>query len=586
MVKKISYFFILYMLFSASIILSISNASAKTTNKENVSNPVVFVATKFLPVEKAFKLNVVTKDNLLILDWTIAPGYYLYRDRFNFLDEKSEQLAIKPSFAIGQLIHDEYYNKNLEVYYGHTSFSIPLSELNQKVFIESQGCADAGLCYPIRRQAISFDSKKSLAYLEEAPVELFLSDPTDKISRTASNGEMGIMPILLMLMFAFLGGLALNLMPCVFPILSLKILNLASINSSSNNKYLHGLAYTAGILLCFCTIGSLLMILRSSGEALGWGFQLQSPVFIGALIYLFVVMGLSFSGWLQIGNSLMNWGQNSTDGNNLSSSFMTGLLATIVASPCTAPFMGTALGLALTQPTIVALSTFVFLGLGMAFPILLITCLPSLSKWIPKPGAWMENFKQFLAFPLYLTAVWLLWVLGRQTNSDVVSATLCGIVFILFTVWIHKKYSGGITRVIGLVMLFLALLLPLWSEHNIGIKSGSWETYSKDRLNALLKNEASVFVNLTADWCITCLVNEKMVLNTESFSGLLKKEQIVYLKADWTSYDPEITELLDTYNRSGVPLYLFYPSGKVNPVILPQILTINKMIDELSKNIR
>ena len=586
MLKKISYFYILNILFSVSVLLFMSNTSAKTTNEENISNSVAFSATKFLSVEEAYKLNVAIKDNLLILDWTIAPGYYLYRDRFNFLDEKSEQLTVKPIFSTGQLIHDEYYNKNLEVYYGHTSFSIPLRELNQNIIIESQGCADAGLCYPIRRQVISIDSNKSIAYLKETPVEVFFSNPTDKNSRTLPTEEMEIIPILLMLMFAFLGGLALNLMPCVFPILSLKILNLANVNSSSNNKYLHGLAYAAGILICFSVIGSLLMILRNSGEAIGWGFQLQSPVFIGALVYLFIVMGLSFSGWLQIGNSVMNWGQHSTEGNNLSSSFMTGLLATIVASPCTAPFMGTALGLALTQPTFIALSAFVFLGLGMAFPILLITCLPSLSKWLPKPGAWMDNFKQFLAFPLYLTAVWLLWVLGRQTNSDVVSATLCGIIFILFTIWLHKKYKGGITKVIGLTMLFLAMLLPLWSEHNIGVKSGSWETYSKDKLNTLLRNEDSVFVNLTADWCITCLVNEKMVLNTENFSTLLKKNQITYLKADWTSYNPEITELLDTYNRSGVPLYLFYPSGKINPVILPQILTINKMIDELSKNLR
>ena len=387
------------------------------------------------------------------------------------------------------------------------------------------------------------------------------------------------------LSFAFLGGLILNLMPCVFPILSIKILNLATLGATHNNKYLHGLAYTLGILLSFVLIGSLLMILRDTGESLGWGFQLQSPIFVGFIVYLFVLIGLSLSGWFTFGNNIMGWGQKTTQGNDLSSSFMTGLLATVVASPCTAPFMGTALGFALTQSSMIAISTFIFLGLGMAFPILAITCLPNLSNWLPKPGVWMDRFKQFLAFPLYLTAVWLIWVLGRQTNSDVVAAILCGIVFILFAIWLHKIYKNKMTKILTVMLFALAIFLPIWNEKNRDTDN-LWEAYSKEKLSMLLENEDSVFINLTADWCITCLVNEQMVLKTNDFSDILNKKNIIYLKADWTKYNPEITELLNDYNRSGVPLYLFYPAGEAEPIILPQILKISDMIDVFSKNIR
>lgn len=282
----------------------------------------------------------------------------------------------------------------------------------------------------------------------------------------------------------------------------------------------------------------------------------------------------------------MSWGQKTTEGNNLISSFMTGLLATLVASPCTAPFMGTALGFALTQPIWTALSTFIFLGLGMAFPILLITCLPSLSKKLPRPGAWMDHFKQFLAFPLYLTSVWLLWVLGRQTNSDTLSAVVCGVVLMLFAIWLLKIYK---TRIIGLVAIaaFLsAFLLLFWDKQGMSSQNDAWRPYSADALNMLIKNQNAVFVNLSADWCITCLVNEKLVLNSKSFLASLESQNVIYMRGDWTSYDPEITKLLNNQNRSGVPLYLFYPSGETTPIILPQILTVSSVIDAFSTKIR
>ncbi len=577
MIKKILHFLFFCLLLATNA--AIANFEENiATGQATYSQSSIVQNTNFLPVEKAFQLTAETQDKHLILNWYIASGYYLYRDRFNFFSLDHRPLNIRPHYEAGQSIYDDYYEKNLEVYYHQTRILIPLKDLPQKIVIESQGCADAGLCYPPRRQTIFLDSDKPAPLITEAAQQKFST------SNEVAQDRLSALP--LMLMLAFLGGLILNLMPCVFPILSIKAMSLSSLSTNPNGKYLHGLAYTAGIIISFIAIGALLIILRSAGAGIGWGFQLQSPVFIGLLIYLFVLMGLNFSGWLTLGSAPMSWGQKTTEGNNLISSFMTGLLATLVASPCTAPFMGTALGFALTQPIWTALSTFIFLGLGMAFPILLITCLPSLSKKLPRPGAWMDHFKQFLAFPLYLTSVWLLWVLGRQTNSDTLSAVVCGVVLMLFAIWLLKIYK---TRIIGLVAIaaFLsAFLLLFWDKQGMNSQNDAWRPYSADALNMLIKNQNAVFVNLSADWCITCLVNEKLVLNSKSFLASLESQNVIYMRGDWTSYDPEITKLLNNQNRSGVPLYLFYPSGETTPIILPQILTVSSVIDAFSTKIR
>ena len=576
-VKEFSYTCGRQILILAIAILFTSGATASPV-ENNSTNAVLFEKNEFLKVKEAFQLDPIIEDDQLVFNWVIAPGYYLYKNRFKLFDHNDNLIMYEPNYGAGRQIYDEYYKKDLEVYYEYTKFSVPLNISTKKISIESQGCADAGLCYPVQRQTIFFDSRKSVTLLEEELNKHQSIKKDEKLNKKINSIETKKLSLYIVLSFAFLGGLILNLMPCVFPILSIKILNLATLGATNNNKYLHGLAYTAGILFSFVLIGSLLMILRDTGKSLGWGFQLQSPLFVGLIVYLFVLIGLSLSGWLMVGNSIMGWGQKTTQDNNLTSSFMTGLLATVVASPCTAPFMGTALGFALTQSSMIAISTFIFLGLGMAFPILAITCLPNLSNWLPKPGAWMDYFKQFLAFPLYLTAVWLIWVLGRQTNSDVVVAILCGIIFILFAIWLQKIYKNKMTKVLALILFALAIFLPIWSEENRN-KDHLWEAYSKERLSTLLENEDSVFINLTADWCITCLVNEQMVLKTDDFSDILNKKNITYLKADWTKYNPEITELLNNYNRSGVPLYLFYPSGETKPIILPQILKISDVID-------
>ena len=236
----------------------------------------------------------------------------------------------------------------------------------------------------------------------------------------------------------------LNLMPCVFPVLSIKVLSFTTTHQTQRQKQAHGLAYTLGVTSTFVAIAAIMLSLRAAGEAIGWGFQLQSPLFVVILIYLFFVMGMALSGYLEIGTSLMSIGQSSNQSDGLSSSFMTGVLATTVASPCTAPFMGPALGFAISQPTYIALLVFAFLGLGMALPFIILTWIPGLTSKLPKPGVWMDSFKQFLAFPLYMTAAWLLWVVGRQTSVNVVAVVVLGIILVAMAMWLTKlRQSSG-----------------------------------------------------------------------------------------------------------------------------------------------
>jgi thiol:disulfide interchange protein DsbD len=539
------------------------------------SNPLA-QTVEFLTVEDAYQLYPIKDGQQLLLNWEIQPGYYLYQHRFKFFDQSGKPLNISfpqatPKFKPGTLIYDDYYKKDLEVYYHQTQITLPIELNGEMLIIESQGCADAGLCYPPRRQTITPNASTSAFTVTETANNL---SATNKVPRSpADQNPPPLSGLMLMLAFALLGGIILNLMPCVFPILSIKALNLTTAHLSKQGKHLHGLAYTLGIVFSFMVIAALLMVLRGAGEAIGWGFQLQSPLFVGLLVYLFVLMGLSFSGLLTIGTGLMNWGQSTTESHSLTSSFMTGLLATVVASPCTAPFMGTALGFALTQPTWVAMSTFAFLGIGMALPLLLLSWWPGMAEKMPKPGPWMERFKEFLAFPLYLSAVWLLWVLGRQTGSDTVSAVICGIVLLLFSIWLLKIRKNSLTTAIAITAVILALLLPWQTSRNNNNQNMPWQPYSESALQELRSNGKAVFINLTADWCITCLANEKLALSSEKFLATLKEQNITYLKGDWTNYNAEITQLLNRHHRSGVPLYLFYPEGAGNPVILPQLLT-------------
>lgn len=386
--------------------------------------------------------------------------------------------------------------------------------------------------------------------------------------------------MLLALTFALLGGIALNLMPCVFPVLSLKAMGLAESAGDPAHSRRHGLLYLAGVLATFVGLAGLLLALRAAGEQLGWGFQLQVPWVVATLALVMLAMGLSLSGLFQIGGAWMGAGQSLASGHDGRSAFFTGVLAVVVASPCTAPLMGPALGYAVTQSPLGAILVFVALGVGLALPIVLISFVPALANRLPRPGAWMEGFKQFMAFPLYLTAVWLLWVLGQQTGVNGMAIVLLGAVALAFALWLPGRAGGWARR--GLITASLvATVAAVVSLQGVAAVSGqgerrasaAWEPWSPERLAELRAEGRPVLVNMTAAWCITCLANERVALSSPAFRRSLSENGIAYLKGDWTQRDERITRYLAQFGRNGVPVYALYPSGGGQPELLPQILT-------------
>lgn len=423
-----------------------------------------------------------------------------------------------------------------------------------------------------------------------------LAAAANNTSGSADSGGPGLLTVIV---FALAGGLILNLMPCVFPVLSLKVLSFASNSGAAHSQQrLHGLAYTAGIIVTFMVLASILLALRAGGEAVGWAFQLQSPWFVALLIYLFFVMGLSLSGVYEFGGGFMGAGGSLASASGYKGSFFTGVLATVVASPCTAPFMGAALGFALSQSWLVAMVVFFCLGLGMALPFLLLSFSPALLRFMPRPGAWMNTFKEFMAFPMYATVLWLLWVLGNQTGVNGMAAVVGSCLLLAFGLWLLQKRTvvGPFWRtanalVAALLVLTVAFVLrsPLLetrqpadiasAEGEEGYAEERYEPFSAARLGELQAAGQPVFINMTAAWCITCLANEQTTLSSERVMQAMQDRNITYLKGDWTNQDPEISRVLDEFNRPSVPLYVFYPGAGQQPVILPQILTPAIMIE-------
>lgn len=466
-------------------------------------------------------------------------------------------------------------------------------------------------------------------------------------SRSAGNDPMGLaeqdslqslgkenplQALLLALLLSFLGGLILNLMPCVFPVLSIKILSLiGSVGEGEGASIrLHGWVYAVGVVLSFMVIAGLLLGLRTTGEAAGWGFQLQSPLVVASLAYLFVLIGLNLLGLFEMGTSVMSLGQSSATGkggHKLTSSLATGILATTVAAPCTAPFMGAAVGYAFTQPAHISLLVLGFLGAGMAAPYLLLCHAPGLVQRLPRPGPWMESMKQLLAFPMLASAIWLVWVLGIQVGPDGMMQVLAGALSLSLAIWLlaGRAASGKLALILRWGLAALALLgagyalklqygamdrhpitvsaaQQLGKEHVKGTDpaeggsgpltrsgrpgwagqgAGVWQAYSPAALATALE-QGPVFVNFTAAWCITCKVNELNALSSEQFHAALREKNVTYLKGDWTSEDPQITRALEEYGRNGVPLYLLYRQGERRASILPQLLTEGIVLDALN----
>ena len=393
------------------------------------------------------------------------------------------------------------------------------------------------------------------------------------------------------LVFAFLGGLILNIMPCVLPVLSIKILGFVR-EAGANQQRLayHGLSYTAGVLSCFTVIAAVLLALRASGESLGWGFQLQSPVLVTLLTYLMLLVGLNLAGVFSVGGKLMNAGHSLTGISGLPGTFATGVLAAIVASPCTAPFMGAALGYAITRPAPESLAVFLSLGAGFALPVLLLSLFPAWLQFIPKPGNWMKRFQQALAFPMFATAAWLLWVLSQQTDTWVYGGALAGLVILAFVAWLYGQWTprGWRLWLLGTctaaaLMLVIGPMLASDPSAQPRLDSSDDRPWSEQQVQELTAAGRPVFVNFTAAWCITCKVNEQLALSTDNTRQLFEARSIAYLVADWTRRDPAITRQLERYGRSGVPLYLLYPPAAEQPVLLPQLLTEGNIAEAIDK---
>ncbi len=390
------------------------------------------------------------------------------------------------------------------------------------------------------------------------------------------------------LVLAFAGGLLLNLMPCVFPVLALKAFALVGLGAHDRRRArAHGIAYTAGVLVAFWVLAGALLAVRAGGAPLGWGFQLQSPAVVAGLAGLFFWLALMLLDVTTFGGSFMGIGNQLAAGGGHRGAFFTGVLATVVATPCSAPFMGTALGYALVQPPAIALGVFTALGLGLALPYLAITFVPALGARLPRPGRWMDVMKQLLAFPLLATVVWLAWVASLQSGPPAVAAMLAMLVLLGFAAWVGRQSSGRWARVVAATAVVAALAVAGSIERaDTSAQAGhaGWERYTTARLDELLAARRPVFVDFTAAWCVTCQVNERLVLAHPRVRERMRALGVVPVRADWTTPDPDITRALQQFGRDGVPLYVLY-SGREDepPRILPQLLTTDMVITELDE---
>ena len=386
------------------------------------------------------------------------------------------------------------------------------------------------------------------------------------------------------ILFALIGGLILNLMPCVFPVISLKVLSFVSMGGDDHAKIRnHALAFVGGVMSTFLSIAAALMIIRSSGSMIGWGYQLQSPVVVGILTLIMLGIGLILLTNINIGTGLTTLGNSVQSKNDYSGSFFTGVLAVVVASPCTAPFMGAAVGYALLQPSFATLPIFLSLGLGFAGPYVVLALKPEWISSLPKPGAWMETLKQFFAFPMIATALWLMWVFMVQTSGDALIQLLILGLVLGIAIWMIAtfksswKWIGLIATAILSIQIFNNLPSPISSDQN-NTNATNWSLISEPNLQA---NNQAYLINFTAAWCITCQTNEKAALSRPNVQEYLSAQNITYIKADWTNRNEEIAAGLAKYNRSGIPLYIFWKPGMAESKILPAVLTEDILLRNL-----
>jgi len=384
----------------------------------------------------------------------------------------------------------------------------------------------------------------------------------------------------LALLGALLGGMLLNLMPCVFPVLAIKVVGFTRHADDRRGHHISGLAYSAGVVLSFLALGALMLVLRSAGEQLGWGFQLQSPAVVAALAALFTVIGLNLAGLFEFGQLLPSRLATLQSSNPAVNAFLSGVLAVAIASPCTAPFMGASLGLALALPPLQALLLFAALGVGMALPYLAASWSPALARKLPRPGAWMDSFRRAMAFPMFATVVWLVWVLGQQTGIDGAGALLALLVSLALVIWAITLHGAARLPVAAISIAILAALTGAigknvvhFSEPVSTTSNSRWSSWAPGTVDELLASGSPVFVDFTAAWCVTCQYNKKTTLANTELLVDLEAKKVVLLRADWTRRDPVITSALAALGRNGVPVYVMYQPGKP-PVVLSEILSV------------
>ena len=589
-----------------------------------------------LPVEQAFTSEVIATDgNTLLLRLTPARGYYLYRDKLSInLDAgKGLSAALPPASKLPKAkpYRDEHFG-NVAVYFDQVEIAVPVARTvadaaRGTLVLGLQGCQDGGICYPpmTRRLAVSLPAGTITPAAAVVAIEPAMGSdgstttpdagalpadgntpaadagattdattaPTDDIQRTPPPQQQ-THGLLVSLLLALFGGLILNLMPCVLPVLSLKALSLAQSGESRERARRQALAYTAGVIVSFAALGALALALRKAGLALGWGFQLQQPLVVAVLALVVFAFGLSLSGLWYANVGIGQRGSALVQRDGVSGDFFTGVLAVVLATPCTAPFMGAALGYAFTGPTYGGMLVFLMLGLGLALPFLLIGFVPTFARLLPKPGAWMETLKQLLAFPMYATAVWLLFVLASLRGADAVWHLGVAAILLAFAAWAWTRARSGGSGHWQLVAA-LALLGIAWpmtqlhalqkpratiTETHAGVPSVA---FSEQALADLRAQGRVVFVNMTADWCVSCKANEKVVFARPGFRTALDAANAVYMVGDYTDVDPAITAYLERHKAVGVPLYVVYPAGGGEGRILPVILTPNLVEDALAQ---
>ena len=520
---------------------------------------------------------------------------------FNFLicadiciPEKAS-LTLDLSSALPNFLVDEAI-KNLPTDFVQTQSVVEGDNL--KITFKSSQPINSAYFFPRQDNLFTYTPTQQLISLGDNAYEIIIPVLKDEVASFSGilsiNGEgfqieeklksSSSMSLWQAILFALIGGLILNLMPCVFPVISLKVLSFVSMGGDDNSKIRnHALSFVGGVMSTFVSIATALIIIRSSGSMIGWGYQLQSPVVVGILTLIMLGIGLILLTNINFAAGLTTLGSSVQSRNDYSGSFFTGVLAVVVASPCTAPFMGAAIGYALLQPSFATLPIFLALGLGFAGPYLLLALKPDWISALPKPGAWMETLKQFFAFPMIATALWLMWVFMVQTSGDALILLLLLGLILGIAIWMIATFKGR-WKWIGMLATILAavqIFNNLPENTNGLVADSSAEQWSLALESDLQAQDRAYLINFTAAWCITCQTNEKTAFARDKVKEYLSNQNITYVKADWTNRNEEIAIGLAKYERTGIPLYIFWKPGMPESKILPAVLTEDLLIKSM-----